>query len=86
MANHDRDLVGLDSARQEPSDLDPDRLGLAASARGVQQQDPVVGIDRQRGWFEQVAVEMAQGRALRVAGIERQRLAALALPAPRRGA
>ncbi len=74
MADHDRDLVRLYPASQQPGDLDPDRFGLAASARGVQQHDPVVGIDRQCRRLEQVAVEMAQRRALCVAGIERQRL------------
>ncbi len=70
VAEDDRDVVGFVAGAQQARDLDPHRLGLAAGAGGLEQDEAVVDRDAVGPRLEQRLIEVPQGRAGGVALLE----------------
>ena len=62
MAYHHRDVARVRAVREEARHLCPDRLGLAALARALQQADAIVQRHPVRGRLKQGGVQVTEGR------------------------
>ena len=72
VAQDHEDVIRGDAGGHQARDLEADRLGLAAFARGLDQHQAVVGLDDLGACLEQVAVQVDQGGARAVAVVVRQ--------------